>query len=109
MESASAVVFFVVFNIIFTILATIFFSILQGNKTHFKGPFPIPLLGNVVTLKRLRSNPDEELLHLKERWGDICMLWFVRRPMVIINSPRIAKELLNDVKKTFPYVGCLNN
>jgi hypothetical protein len=69
----------------------------RDRSKYPNGPMPLGMLGTVSTLLRLQSDPDKELLRLRERWGNICMLWFGSGPVIIINTPKAAKELLNDV------------
>lgn len=64
---------------------------------RYNGPRPFPLIGNVGTFLRLRADIDSELIRIREKWGNICRLKFGNTPILIINDPRTAKELLNDV------------
>ena len=64
------------------------------------GPRPLGLLGNVLTFITLQSEPDKELTRIRHRWGNICMLWHGSGPVIIINTPKAAKELLNDVSSS---------
>jgi hypothetical protein len=70
----------------------------RTQHDHFHGPTPVPLLGNVETLRRLKLDPDGELLRIHEKWGKICALSFGTTPVIIISDPRAAKELLNEVR-----------
>lgn len=79
------------------VLAIAIYKISGAKKVHFNGPTPVPLLGNILTLKRLKADPDGELLRIRKKWGHICMLWFGTTPVILINHPRAAKELLNEV------------
>ena len=72
----------------------------RAKQNRFHGPTPIPLLGNVGTLRRLKQDPDGELLRISDRWGNICALSFGSTPVVIISHPRAARELLNEVRKS---------
>jgi hypothetical protein len=61
------------------------------------GPRPLGLVGNISTFVKLISEPEKELLRIKERWGSICMIWYGSSPVIIISTPKAAKELLQDV------------
>lgn len=71
---------------------------LTGTSGYHDGPMPIPLLGNLATVRQLRKDPETTLLMLRERWGDLCMLWFGSQPVLIVNSARAAKEMLDEVR-----------
>lgn len=62
------------------------------------GPRPLGIFGNVSILTRLQSCPDRELMSIARSWGDTCMLWAARYPMLILNKPQVVKELLVDVR-----------
>ena len=70
----------------------------SGKEKTFNGPTPIPLLGNIATLWRVKVRPDEELKRINRLWGGLCALRIGSVPMMVISSPRAAKELLNDVR-----------
>ena len=80
-------------------IAGVFFlsTVVTRRKSYPNGPVPIPFLGNVGTLRKLSANLDPQLHQLKKDWGSLCMLWYGRSPVIIINSPRAARELLNEV------------
>ena len=69
----------------------------HGSYRYPVGPKPWGVLGNFIILRRLQSQPDRELMRIARRWGDLCLLWAAQYPMLIINKPRIAKELLANV------------
>ena len=71
------------------------------RKPYPNGPVPFPFLGNVGTLRKLSADLDPQLHQLKKDWGSLCMLWYGRAPVIIINSPRAARELLNEVCSLF--------
>lgn len=73
------------------------------RKKYPKGPWPIGFLGDVFTLLRLHSSPDQELLRLARQFGDICMLWYGSNPVIIINTPRAARDLLTEVFSLHSY------
>lgn len=71
---------------------------LRNEQTKYpNGPRPLGFLGNFFTLSRLLSSPDQELLSLARRFGDVCMLWYGSNPVMIINTPRAARDLLTEV------------
>ena len=72
-------------------------TVVTRRKPYPNGPVPIPFLGNVGTLRKMSANLDPQLHQLKKDWGSLCMLWYGRSPVIIINSPRAARELLNEV------------
>ena len=72
-------------------------TVVTHRKPYPNGPIPIPFLGNIGTLRKLSANLDPQLHKLKKDWGSLCMLWYGRSPVIIINSPRAARELLNEV------------
>lgn len=72
-------------------------------KGYPDGPKPLGIFGNAFLLKRLQSCPDRELASIARDWGDICMIWAARFPILIINKPNVAKELLVDVR-SYPTV-----
>ena len=76
-------------------------TVVTDRKPYPNGPVPIPFLGNVGTLRKLSAKLDPQLLQLKKDWGSLCMLWYGRSPVIIINSPRAARELLNEVCSLF--------
>ena len=69
----------------------------SGPLTYPNGPKPLPLLGNIISLRSLYANLDRGLLDLKNKWGDVCMLWYGSSPVLLINSPKAAREFLNEV------------
>ena len=86
-------------SIILAALWVFISSFLYSDTKFPKGPRPFYILGNFISLMRLQAQPDQELLRIARKWGDICMLWYGSNPVVIVNTPRAAKDLLNDVCK----------
>ena len=76
-------------------------SVVTHRKHYPNGPVPFPFLGNIGTLRKLWADLDPQLHQLKKDWGSLCMLWYGRSPVIIINSPRAARELLNEVCSSF--------
>ena len=71
--------------------------VVTHRKSYPNGPVPVPLSGNVGKLRKLSADLDRQLHQLNKNWGSLCMLWYGRSPVIIINSPRAARELLNEV------------
>ncbi|KAL9106099.1 MAG: hypothetical protein Q9227_008844 [Pyrenula ochraceoflavens] len=61
-----------------------------------RGPTPLPLVGDIFTMRRLAKDVDKELLRIRDKWGDVCMPRFGAQEILLVNSPRAAKELLNE-------------
>ena len=75
-------------------------SILRNTSRKFPhGPTPLGLFGNIFVLRRLQFYPDQELISLARKWGDLCLLWAARFPILIVNKPQVVKELLVDVSR----------
>ena len=91
---------------VFCILCVVITStrLYTGYSNASNGPKPIPIIGNVGTLLRLKADLDGELLKLRERWGKICRLRIGNIPILIVNDPRAAKELLNEVRCDTPHL-----
>jgi hypothetical protein len=76
----------------------VLYSFLSYRKYKYPtGPQALPLIGNYFSLAKLQANPEKELVRLKNKYGELCMLWFGRNPVIILSSPRIAKELMDKV------------
>lgn len=68
----------------------------RGQK-YPDGPTPLGVFGNIFALKRLQHSPDRELMGMSRVWGDTCLVWAARYPILIVNKPQVVKELLVDV------------
>ena len=80
----------------------VLYSFLSYRKYKYPtGPQTLPLIGNYFSLAKLQANPEKELVRLKNKYGEICMLWFGSSPVIILSSPRIAKELMDRVNLMF--------
>lgn len=65
-----------------------------------KGPFPLPIVGNLLTLAK------EKELHKKatewsKYYGDPFTLWVGSRPMIVLNSYEVIKEGLVERRHDF--------
>ena len=63
------------------------------------GPKPVWHLGNVYTFYKLNAQPNEACAELAVRWGDLTTLWVGPWPVIMINSPDAAYDLLQKVSK----------
>ena len=89
----------IMFGIAAGLLLLFIISTLQKPRHRYpKGPRPFPILGNVGILRNLHTDPDRQLLQLRDRWGSMCMLWYGSSPVIIVNGPKAARELLNEVR-----------
>ncbi|XP_049270138.1 steroid 17-alpha-hydroxylase/17,20 lyase-like [Rhipicephalus sanguineus] len=65
-----------------------------------KGPFPLPLVGNLLALRNVTD------LHAKstewsKTYGDAFTLWMAHRPMVMLNSYAVIREALVERRHDF--------
>lgn len=70
----------------------------QSKNKYPGGPKPLGIIGNFFTLRRLQTRPDWELMNIARKWGDLCLLWAGRHPVIIVNKPQAIKNLLVDVR-----------
>ncbi|KAL3371357.1 hypothetical protein AABB24_008075 [Solanum stoloniferum] len=55
------------------------------------GPMPWPIIGN---LNLLGSLPHVSFHHLSQKYGDLMLLKFGSKPVLVASSPEMAKEIL---------------
>lgn len=72
-------------------------ALLYDRTKYPNGPKPPGVLGNYFTIAKSQSYPDQELLSLASRFGDVCMLWYGSNPVMILNTPKVARELLAQI------------
>lgn len=60
-----------------------------------EGPRTIPVLGSILSFSTIRKNPDQTLIRLARNYGALCMLWLGSKPVVIVSSPKAAKDLMD--------------
>ncbi|CAN8011949.1 unnamed protein product [Ixodes pacificus] len=65
-----------------------------------KGPFPLPIVGNLLTLRNIN-----ELYEVTEGWarkyGDPITLWMGEKPMVVLNTQKLVKEAFIERRHDF--------
>lgn len=64
-----------------------------------EGPLRLPVLGSLLSFFDMRKDLDQTLIRLARKYGALCMLWFGTKPVMIINTPRAAKDLLDKVSE----------
>ena len=90
----------IMFGIAAGLLLLFIISTFQRSRHRYpQGPRPLPIFGNVGFLKNLHTDPDRQLLQLRDRWGSMCMLWYGSSPVIIVNGPKAAREMLNEVRE----------
>ncbi|KAH0712132.1 hypothetical protein KY289_008091 [Solanum tuberosum] len=76
------------------LLAALAFLLKNFNHPKRKlppGPRPWPIIGN---LNLLSSLPRVSLHHLSQKYGDLVLLKFGSKPVLVATSPEMAKEIL---------------
>ncbi len=61
------------------------------------GPHPWTFLGNPWLVNKLGRAPARAFRDLAEQYGDLTTLWLGKQPIVLVNSPSVAHELLQKV------------
>ncbi|XP_077514226.1 steroid 17-alpha-hydroxylase/17,20 lyase-like isoform X1 [Amblyomma americanum] len=65
-----------------------------------KGPFPLPLVGNLLTLRKVKDLPCKANEWSKV-YGDVFTLWMSHKPMVVLNSYAVIREAFLDRRHEF--------
>lgn len=65
-----------------------------------KGPFPYPLVGNLLTLRKVK-NLCVKATEWSSAYGDVFTLWMGERPMVVLNSYAVIREAFVDRRHEF--------
>ncbi|KAJ8417898.1 hypothetical protein AAFF_G00227410 [Aldrovandia affinis] len=65
---------------------------LRRPKNFPPGPWPVPILGNLLQLNLV--NPINDLKKLSERYGQVYSLYIGSRPAVVLNGLQAMKEAL---------------
>ena len=64
------------------------------------GPYPLPLLGNILRLGKL---PHRSLAELARRYGPLMSLRLGLVPFVVVSSPSLAKQVLLELDQAVSY------
>lgn len=65
-----------------------------------KGPFPLPLVGNLLALRNV-ADLHAKSTELSKTYGDVFTLWMAHRPMVMLNSYTVIREALVERRHDF--------
>lgn len=65
-----------------------------------KGPFPLPLVGNLLTLRKV-ANLSRKANEWAKVYGDVFTLWMSHKPMVVLNSYSVIREAFLDRRHEF--------
>ncbi|KAI7740742.1 hypothetical protein M8C21_033923 [Ambrosia artemisiifolia] len=78
--------------LLFSFLLTFAFAITISGRRNSRfppGPFPIPIIGNLL---HLSDKPHRSLATLSKRYGPLMSLKLGTRTTIVVSSPDIAKE-----------------
>ncbi|XP_004237820.1 cytochrome P450 71A1 [Solanum lycopersicum] len=82
---------FIVFGSWLFALAFVFKKLNHPKRKLPPGPKPWPIIGN---LNLLGSLPHVSFHHLSQKYGDLMLLKFGSKPVLVVSSPEMAKEIL---------------
>ncbi|XP_054165686.1 uncharacterized protein LOC128963212, partial [Oppia nitens] len=57
------------------------------------GPLPIPLIGNLLSLRGTKNHWTDELKTYSKKYGNIFTFWMGNLPMVLITDPYLARNV----------------
>ncbi|KAL3184381.1 hypothetical protein MRX96_000770 [Rhipicephalus microplus] len=66
-----------------------------------RGPFPFPLVGNLLSLSFHKVNFPSKAAELAKVYGDVFTLWMSHRPMVMLSSYDVIREALLNHRHEF--------
>ena len=67
-------------------------------KQYPNGPLPLPLVGNLLKMMRIKQNVFYEFMNLSKIYGPIYTFWLGPQPFVVITDLEIAKEAFVEKK-----------
>lgn len=65
-----------------------------------KGPFPLPLVGNLLSLRNVKDL-HSKATELSKTYGDVFTLWMAHKPMVILNGQAAIREAFLERRHEF--------
>ncbi|KAK9056235.1 hypothetical protein SSX86_027325 [Deinandra increscens subsp. villosa] len=88
--------------LLFSSLLTIGYAILifsgRRNSRLPPGPFPLPIIGNLL---HLGANPHRSIAMLSKRYGPLMSLKLGSRTTIVVSSPGVAKEVFQKHDQSF--------
>ncbi|XP_077514223.1 cytochrome P450 1A1-like [Amblyomma americanum] len=72
----------------------------QRVSKYPEGPFPLPLVGNLLTLRKVKSLPCQAN-EWSKKYGDVFTLWVSHKPMVVLNSYAVIREAFLERRHEF--------
>ena len=68
------------------------------------GPRPLPFLGNIMDFGKIAKSPEVESERLAQIYGDVYTLSIGSGYVLVVNSPRIASDLMERVPEAVLFV-----
>ncbi|KAI7753652.1 hypothetical protein M8C21_015794 [Ambrosia artemisiifolia] len=87
--------------LLFSLFLTFALAITISNRRNSRlppGPFPIPIIGNLL---HLSDKPHQSLATLSRRYGPLMSLKLGTRTTIVVSSPAIAKEFFQTHDHSF--------
>ncbi|PBL03980.1 cytochrome P450 [Armillaria gallica] len=85
---------FVLLGGLFLIAVHYWFTTSSSVKPPPPGPPPLPIIGNLLQLRAAGLPMEEVFAKWAQIYGDVMLVTLPGRPMVILNTVRVAKDLL---------------
>ena len=76
--------------LLFSFVAVYVLSTIWENRNLPPGPFPLPLLGNLLSIGQ--KQPYRDLANMAEKYGKLFRIKIGSRKVIVINSYEIARE-----------------
>jgi hypothetical protein len=77
------------------------------SKMYPPGPRPLYMFGNIISFSNLLKDPGKGLKEIASKYNKICIFWIGARPVLLINDPIAAKDLLEKVLT--PWTSCIHS
>ena len=100
---AQASVTNVMVAVVAIILLHYVWTVVKARLTLPNGPMPWPIVGSTFTLAKL---PEQELLNMRKRYGDVFTVFIGTRPCIVINGVDNIKEAFLKNSITFAGMCC---
>jgi cytochrome P450 family 33 len=74
----------------------LYYHFFHKLKRYPRGPTPIPLIGNTLTLKKYGGDIDKILIEWRRKFGDIYTIWIGETPLLMVNGYNKIMELFHN-------------